>query len=106
MHGILPKVVEITIKFKQQLRNNTILSRVLCLKLHSNVMLRFMVQALHSSTSLKLFHVPVVPPAALCHGNASSSLSSLQQPRQLKERWPPTTIFVIIIPQWQQSPYL
>ncbi len=29
MHGILPKVVELTIKKKQQLRNNTILSRAL-----------------------------------------------------------------------------
>ncbi len=27
MHGILLKVVELTIKYKQQLRNNTILSR-------------------------------------------------------------------------------
>ncbi len=27
MHGILPKVVEIAIWYKQQLRNNTILSR-------------------------------------------------------------------------------
>ncbi len=26
MHGILPKVVEIAIYYKQQLRNNTILS--------------------------------------------------------------------------------
>ncbi len=29
MHGILPKVIEITIKYKQQVRNNTILSRAL-----------------------------------------------------------------------------
>jgi hypothetical protein len=29
IHGTLPQVVEITIKFKQQLRNNTILSRAL-----------------------------------------------------------------------------
>ncbi len=29
MHGILPKEVEITVKYKQQLRNNTILSHAL-----------------------------------------------------------------------------
>jgi len=29
MHGILPKVIEITIKYQQQLRNNTILSHAL-----------------------------------------------------------------------------
>jgi hypothetical protein len=29
MHGILPKVVKIAIYYKQQLRNNTILSRAL-----------------------------------------------------------------------------
>jgi hypothetical protein len=44
MHGILPKVVESTINYKQQLRNNTILSRAL-LRNAQNVMLRFMVQA-------------------------------------------------------------
>jgi hypothetical protein len=45
MHGILPKVAEISIKYNQQLRNSTILSRAL-FRMHSNVMLRFMVQAL------------------------------------------------------------
>jgi hypothetical protein len=29
MHGILLEVIEITIKYKQQLRNNTIVSRAL-----------------------------------------------------------------------------
>jgi hypothetical protein len=82
MHGILPKVVEIAIKFKQQLRNNTILSRVLCLEMHSNVMLRFMVQALQdpplcSSTSLTAVS-RASRSASSAHGNASSSLSSLQ----------------------------
>jgi hypothetical protein len=38
------KVVELAIYWKQQLRNNTILLRAL-LGMHSNVMLRFMVQA-------------------------------------------------------------
>ncbi len=46
MHGILPEVVEITTYYKQQLRNNIILWRDLFRNaLHSNVMLRFMVQA-------------------------------------------------------------
>jgi hypothetical protein len=44
MHGILPKVVEITFLYKQQLRNYTILSHDL-LGMHSIMMLRFMVQA-------------------------------------------------------------
>jgi hypothetical protein len=44
MHGILPKVVELTIQCKQQLRNNTILSHAPCLGMHSNVMQRFMAQ--------------------------------------------------------------
>ncbi len=35
----LPKVVELTIEYKQQLRN------MLCLGMHSNVMHRFMMQA-------------------------------------------------------------
>ncbi len=48
MHGILPNEVKITIYHKQQLRNNTVLSHALFRNahLHSNVMLRFMVQAL------------------------------------------------------------
>jgi hypothetical protein len=45
MHGILPKLVELTILYKQQLRNNTILACAL-LEMHSYMMLRFMVQAL------------------------------------------------------------
>ncbi len=58
MHGILPKVVEITIQCKQQLR--TPFCHMLCLGMHSNMMLRFMVQALQdpplcSSTFFNLF---------------------------------------------------
>ncbi len=39
MHGILPKVIEITIQYKQPF------CYMLCLGMHSNVMHRFMVQA-------------------------------------------------------------
>jgi hypothetical protein len=44
VHGILPEVIEITIKYKQQLGNNTILSRALFRNVHSNVRRRFMGQ--------------------------------------------------------------
>ncbi len=59
MHGILPKVVEITIQCKQQLRT-TPFCHMLCLGMHINLMLRFMVQALQdprlcSSTFFNLF---------------------------------------------------
>jgi hypothetical protein len=46
MHVILPKVAEITILYKQQLRKSTILSGALFRNAQYNVMLRFMVQAL------------------------------------------------------------
>jgi hypothetical protein len=48
MHGILPKVVEIsqiTTEYKQPLRNYTSFCDLICLGMHSNMMLRFMVQA-------------------------------------------------------------
>ncbi len=59
MHDILPKVVEITIQCKQQFRT-TPFCHMLCLEMHSNMMLRFIVQALQdpalcSSTFLNLF---------------------------------------------------
>ncbi len=56
MHGILHIVVDLTIKYMQQLRNNTILSctmfRNVYFTVHSNVMLRFMVQALQDQDDL------------------------------------------------------
>ncbi len=61
MNGKLPKVVEITIFYKQQLRNNTI--HMLCLGMHVNVMLRSMVQALQD--------------LPLCSSTDSSSFSTL-----------------------------
>ncbi len=60
MHDILPKVVEITIYYKQQLRNS--ICHMLCLGLHINVMLRFMMQTLQD------------PP--LCGNNDSFSFST------------------------------
>jgi hypothetical protein len=49
MHGILLKVIEITIKYKQQLKI-TPFCHMLCLGMHSNVMHRFMVQAFQDPT--------------------------------------------------------
>jgi hypothetical protein len=67
----ITKVVYITIYYKQQLRNNTILSHDLFRNAHSNVMLCFMMQAfqdpplcssnMRTSSSLLLLHLPQKP---------------------------------------------
>ncbi len=76
MHGILPKVMEINIKYKLQLRNNNISSRALFRDahfLHSNVKLRFMVQALQDPPlcSSTIYKEKRQPTCAQCCGTGT-----------------------------------